>query len=112
MTAAIWAVALVILALLVISAVFSAAETALTRASRGRMHQMEREGDADAKRVNLLLSDQEKMIGAVLIGYNVINILSSSLATAVIPWLVDRNCRDHIRGVDIVGVGIVGIDFN
>jgi Mg2+/Co2+ transporter CorB len=84
MTPAIWAVMAVILALLVISAVFSAAETALTRASRGRMHQMDREGDADARRVNRLLSDQEKMIGAVLIGYNVINILSSALATSVI----------------------------
>ncbi len=84
MTAAIWAVALIILGLLAVSAVFSAAETALTRASRGRMHQMDRDGDADAKRVNLLLSDQERMIGAVLIGYNVINILSSALATSVI----------------------------
>jgi Mg2+/Co2+ transporter CorB len=84
MIAAIWAVALLILALLAVSAVFSAAETALTRASRGRMHQMDREGDAGAKRVNLLLSDQETMIGAVLIGYNVINILSSALATSVI----------------------------
>jgi len=84
MTAAIWAVALVILALLAVSAVFSAAETALTRASRGRMHQMDREGDVGAKRVNRLLSDQERMIGAILIGYNVLNILSSSLATSVI----------------------------
>ena len=88
MTAAIWVVALVILALLAVSAVFSAAETALTRASRGRMHQMDRDGDADAKRVNLLLSDQEKMIGAVLIGYNVINILCSALATNFIARLV------------------------
>jgi Mg2+/Co2+ transporter CorB len=84
MIAAIWAVGLLILALLVVSAVFSAAETALTRASRGRMHQMDREGDPGARRVNKLLSDQETMIGAVLIGYNVINILSSALATSVI----------------------------
>jgi Mg2+/Co2+ transporter CorB len=84
MTAAIWAAALFILALLAVSAVFSAAETALTRASRGRMHQLDREGDPGAKRVNLLLSNQETMIGAVLIGYNVINILSSALATSII----------------------------
>jgi Mg2+/Co2+ transporter CorB len=84
MIAAIWAVALIILVLLAISAVFSAAETALTRASRGRMHQLEREGDPGARRVNRLLSDQETMIGAVLIGYNVLNILSSALATTVI----------------------------
>jgi Mg2+/Co2+ transporter CorB len=75
---------LLILALLAVSAVFSAAETALTRASRGRMHQLEREGDRPAKRVNLLLSDQETMIGAVLIGYNIINILSSALVTEFI----------------------------
>ena len=84
MMAAIWAVSLIIFALLAVSAVFSAAETALTRASRGRMHQMDRDGDPGARRVNLLLSDQETMIGAVLIGYNVINILSSVLATSVI----------------------------
>ncbi|MGI8839240.1 MAG: HlyC/CorC family transporter [Caulobacteraceae bacterium] len=84
MIAAIWAISLLILALLAVSAVFSAAETALTRASRGRMHQLERDGDRGAGRVNRLLSDQETMIGAVLIGYNVINILSSSLATEFI----------------------------
>jgi Mg2+/Co2+ transporter CorB len=84
MIAAMWAMALVILGLLAVSAVFSAAETALTRASRGRLHQLEREGDPAAKRVNRLLSDQETMIGAVLIGYNVLNILCSSLATLVI----------------------------
>jgi Mg2+/Co2+ transporter CorB len=84
MIAAMWAVALIILVLLAISAVFSAAETALTRASRGRMHQLEREGDPAARRVNRLISDQETMIGAVLIGYNVLNILCSSLATLVI----------------------------
>ena len=88
MIAAIWIMALLILVLLVVSAVFSAAETALTRASRGRMHQMDREGDAGARRVNLLLSDQEKMIGAVLIGYNVLNILSSALATTMITKVV------------------------
>ncbi|MGH7011386.1 MAG: CNNM domain-containing protein, partial [Caulobacteraceae bacterium] len=78
----------IILALLAVSAVFSAAETALTRASRGRMHQLEREGDRAAGRVNRLISDQEMMIGAVLIGYNILNILSSVLATRLISRLV------------------------
>jgi len=82
------AAAPVILALLAVSAVFSAAETALTRASRGRMHQLERDGDHAAARVNLLISDQETMIGAVLIGYNVLNILCSALATMFITRVV------------------------
>jgi Mg2+/Co2+ transporter CorB len=86
--AAILLFSLLIVALLAISAVFSAAETALTRASRGRMHQLEREGDGGARRVNRLLDNQETMIGAVLIGYNVLNILSSSLATEFITRVV------------------------
>ena len=88
MIAAIALFSLVIVALLAISAVFSAAETALTRASRGRMHQLEREGDKGARRVNRLLDNQETMIGAVLIGYNVLNILSSALATEFITRVV------------------------
>ena len=88
MTAAIGLVSLLIVVLLAISAVFSAAETALTRASRGRMHQLDRDGDRGARRVNKLLDDQETMIGAVLIGYNVLNILSSSLATVFITSVV------------------------
>jgi Mg2+/Co2+ transporter CorB len=86
--AAIIAAGPIILVLLAISAVFSAAETALTGASRGRMHQLERDGDRGAARVNRLLSDQETMIGAVLIGYNVLNILSSALATMFITRVV------------------------
>jgi len=86
--AAIVAAAPVILALLFVSAIFSAAETALTGASRGRMHQLERDGDRAASRVNQLLSDRETMIGAVLIGYNVLNILSSALATEFITQVV------------------------
>ena len=73
-----------LLILLAVSALFSAAETALTGASRGRMHQLEREGDPAAKRVNKLLDDQETMIGAVLLGYNLINILASAVATEFI----------------------------
>jgi Mg2+/Co2+ transporter CorB len=73
-----------LLILLAVSALFAAAETALTGASRGRMHQLEREGDPAAKRVNRLLDDQETMIGAVLLGYNLINILASALTTEFI----------------------------
>jgi Mg2+/Co2+ transporter CorB len=81
---AILALAPIVFGLLAISALFSAAETALTGASRARMHQLEREGDAAARRVNRLLSDQETMIGSVLLGNNLINILASALATQVL----------------------------
>jgi Mg2+/Co2+ transporter CorB len=81
---AILALAPIIFGLLALSAMFSAAETAMTGASRGRMHQLERDGDAAAKRVNELLGDRETMIGAVLLGNNLINILASALVTQVL----------------------------
>ena len=80
---AILALAPIVLGLIAISALFSAAETALTAASRARMHQLEREGDGAARRVNRLLTDRETMIGAVLLGNSLINILASSLTTEV-----------------------------
>src|SRR3974390_2017196 len=81
--AALLALAPIVFGLLAISALFSAAETALTGASRARMHQLERDGDRAARRVNQLISDQETMIGSVLLGNNLINILASALATEV-----------------------------
>ena len=81
---AILALAPIIFGLLALSALFSAAETAMTGASRARMHQLERDGDRAAKRVNQLLGDRETMIGAVLLGNNLINILASALVTQVL----------------------------
>jgi Mg2+/Co2+ transporter CorB len=88
MMATLGIVFVIILALLSISALFSAAETALTAASRGRMHQLEKDGDKAAARVNRLIGDRESMIGAVLLGYNLINILTSALATEFITQAV------------------------
>ena len=84
MNVALFAIAPVIVGLLAVSAIFSAAETALTGASRGRMHQLEKDGDRAARRVNRLISDRETMIGSVLLGNNLINILASALVTQVL----------------------------
>ena len=81
---ALLALAPIVFGLLALSALFLAAETSMTGASRARMHQLEREGDGAARRVNRLLSDQETMIGSVLLGNNLINILASALATEVL----------------------------
>ncbi len=90
--AALLALVPILIVILGISALFSAGETALTAASRGRMHQLERDGDRAAKRANRLLTDQEKMIGAILLMQNVLNIGASAVATISIdkaipgPW--------------------------
>jgi Mg2+/Co2+ transporter CorB len=70
--------------LLGLSGLISAAETAMTAASRGRLHQLEREGDKAARRVNRLIGNQETMIGAILLSNNVINIGASALTTSVL----------------------------
>jgi Mg2+/Co2+ transporter CorB len=72
-----------ILILLCLSAFFSGSETALTAASRARMHQLEKEGDKRAKAVNRLLAKREDFIGAILLGNNFVNILASVLATSL-----------------------------
>jgi len=73
-----------ILFLLLCSAMISGTETAMTAASRSRMHKLERDGDRAAARVNRLIADQEKMIGAILLSNNAINIGASALATTVL----------------------------
>ena len=85
--AALLGLAAILVVLLTIAALISAAETSMTAASRGRLHQLEREGDGAARRVNKLISNQENMIGAILLSNNVVNILASALTTAVLSAL-------------------------
>src|SRR6201996_8934182 len=70
--------------LLAVSAFFSLSETALTAVSRGRMHQLEQDGSRAARSVNLLVADRERLIGALLLGNTFVNILASSLTTALL----------------------------
>lgn len=70
--------------LLVLSAFFSGSETALTAASRPLMHQLEQDGDRKAALVNRLRDNQERLIGAILLGNNLVNILASALATGIL----------------------------
>ena len=73
-----------ILALLVFSAFFSGSETALTAASRPRMHTLEQQGDHRASLVNQLFARKERLIGAILLGNNLVNIMASALATSIL----------------------------
>ncbi|HTQ13928.1 MAG TPA: HlyC/CorC family transporter [Rhizomicrobium sp.] len=70
--------------LLVASGFFSGSETALTAVSRGRMHQLEKDGSRRAAAINRLVENRERLIGALLLGNTFVNILASSLATDVL----------------------------
>ena len=73
--------------LLVLSAFFSGSETALTAASRARMHTLEQQGDRRAVLVNDLFLHKDRLIGAILLGNNLVNILASALATSLLIGL-------------------------
>ncbi len=76
-----WITALAILALLFASAFFSGSETALTAVSRGKLRARADKGDKAANRVLLITEDSERLIGSVLLGNNLVNILATALAT-------------------------------
>ncbi len=73
-----------IFVLLILSGVFSGSETALTAASQPRMHLLQKQGDWRAEIVTGLYAEREKMIGAILLGNNLVNILASALATSML----------------------------
>ena len=97
MTGEIWGTVAAILVLVVLSAFFSGSETALTAASRARMLQLEKAGTKRAGMVGQLIQARETLIGAMLLGNNVANILSSALATS----LCLRAIRKWLRGINV-----------
>lgn len=86
--AAFWITALSILGLLCLSAFFSGSETALTASSRGKLKAQADKGSLGAASAMKVTEDSERMIGALLLGNNIVNILSASLATALFTRLL------------------------
>ena len=84
MTLEIWIFCGVIFGLILISGLFAGSETALTAASRARMHRLANRGDSRAKIVANLIEKRDRLIGVMLIGNNLINILASSLTTSML----------------------------
>ena len=81
--AAFWITAAAILGLLCLSAFFSGSETALTAATRSKLKAQADRGSRGAAVAMKVTDDSERMIGALLLGNNVVNILSASLATGL-----------------------------
>ncbi len=69
--------------LLMLSAFFSSAETALTTVNRIRMRTLSEEGDKRAEIVLKITDNSGKMLSAVLIGNNIVNLSASSIATTL-----------------------------
>ncbi|MDR9485405.1 MULTISPECIES: HlyC/CorC family transporter [Sediminimonas] len=85
--AAFWITTLAILFLLFLSGLFSGSETALTAASRGKLRAQADKGSKGAQKALIITEDNERLIGSVLLGNNLVNILAASIATALFTKL-------------------------
>ena len=74
---------LALIALVVLSAFFSASETAYTGLNRARLKSMSNSGNRRAGKALALSEDYDRLLSGILIGNNIVNILSASLATVL-----------------------------
>jgi putative hemolysin len=74
---------LLLIVIILLSAFFAGSETALMRTNRYRIRTLAEKGNRDAKRVETILKEPDKLISTLLLGNNFANILGSSLATAL-----------------------------
>ncbi len=74
---------IILFLLILLSAFFSSAETALTTANQIRLRGLAEDGNKKAKRLLKILEDSPKMLSAILIGNNIVNLTASSLLTAL-----------------------------
>ena len=97
----------VVLCLLVISGFFSGSETALTAASRARIHAAERDGDKRAGIVARLLATRERLIGALLLGNNLVNIGASVLMAGLMTQLFGESGTSQLLATAVMTVLIL-----
>lgn len=95
-----------IVALVLLSAFFNGSETALTAVSRARLHALQQEGHRRAHLVNRLLAAPEKMIGAVLLGNTLVDVLASALASSLAVALLGQAGLVYATGVMTVVIVI------
>lgn len=94
------AIQLVILfVLLGLSAFFSSAETSLTTVNKMRIRALIEEGNKRAVKVSKILDNPGKMLSAVLIGNNIVNISASSLATVLATKLFGSSGAGIATGI-------------
>ena len=85
-----WIALGIVFVCLLLSAFFSASETALTASSRAAMTRLEKNGNRRAQIVNSLLATRERLLGAILFSNNAVNIAASSLTTGILlSWFGD-----------------------
>ena len=99
----------IILALFIImSALFSSAETAFISSDKFTIRQLIQEGNKRAKKVNKILENKDAMLSAILIGNNVVNLFASSLTTTLVYELYGNAFVSIATGILTLVVLICG----
>lgn len=103
---------LVLIALVGLSAFFSSAETALVTVNKIRVRNLIEEGDKRAVILSKVIEDQGKMLSAILIGNNIVNISASSLATIMVTrWLANTPLAAVAAGISTFVLTLIVLVF-
>lgn len=103
---------LVLLALIGLSAFFSSAETALVTVNKIRIRNLIEEGSRRAVILSKVIEDQGKMLSAILIGNNIVNISASSLATIMVTrWLSGTGLAAVAAGISTGALTLIVLVF-
>lgn len=95
----------ILLILLMLSALFSSAETSLTTVSKLRVRSLAEDGNKRARVLLKLVENPANMLSAILIGNNVVNLSASSLTTSVVLELFGSQGAAIATGIHWEGSG-------
>ena len=103
---------LILMALIGLSAFFSSAETALVTVNKIRIRNLIEEGSRRAVILSKVIEDQGKMLSAILIGNNIVNISASSLATIMVTrWLSGTGLAAVAAGISTGALTLIVLVF-
>ena len=103
---------LILMALIGLSAFFSSAETALVTVNKIRIRNLIEEGSRRAVILSKVIKDQRKMLSAILIGNNIVNISASSLATIMVTrWLSGTGLAAVAAGISTGALTLIVLVF-
>ena len=107
-----WISVFAILVMQFFSAFFSGSETALTTASRARLHLQEKEGNKRAKVAMQLLNQKERLLGTILVGNTFVNSAAASISTVVLSQVLGGDDAGWAALLATVGVTISLLIFS
>lgn len=99
---------IILVVLILLSGFFSSAETALTTCNKIKMRTLADNGNASAKRVLKITDNSGKMLSAILVGNNIVNLSASSISTSLVIGLWGNKAVGIATGIITLLILIFG----